>query len=161
MWTGMSMSVAFTRQARETCESALHTVNAEVAVEIVGGADGVQDLYVMARHVEVAEREVLRTMCVRRFVVSRTGRYVRQSSWMLGPVRRSLVAQEAHCPQVVEEYEQPPSSDRAPTARLFASNCNSKVNPFVELYYFITPRRWRVRTPTPRANPAERRRVCG
>ena len=55
------MSVGRAHKRQEPCDRVHHTIDTEVAVEVVWRPDGVENLDVMAGHVEVTEREILRT----------------------------------------------------------------------------------------------------
>ena len=59
MWAGMSMSGACTRYEVRPCVLMPHTIYAKIAVQVIWGSNRVENLNVVARHVEVAEREVL------------------------------------------------------------------------------------------------------
>ena len=59
MWAGMSMSGAYTRYEVRPCVLMPHTIYAKIAVQVIWGSNRVENLNVVARHVEVAEREVL------------------------------------------------------------------------------------------------------
>lgn len=59
MWHDVDVCRVLVRSDAAHVRTALRTVRGQVAIEVVRGADGVQYLDVMARHVQVAEREVL------------------------------------------------------------------------------------------------------
>lgn len=59
MWGAMSTSVQMQLTTAHHVRIALRTLDSQVTVEVIRGADGVQNLDIMTGHMEVAVREIL------------------------------------------------------------------------------------------------------